>query len=249
MLHIDGLALVLSLAPHGEHGAVVRFLTPDQGLVAGYVIGGRSRALRGTLQPGNLVSLVLRPRAGGGMGQAKVELHSARAALAGSGLGLAALDWATTVTAATLAEGDSHPDLYAGLDAMTAAIAADAPPRLLGETMVRYELLLLARLGLGLDLSSCAATGARDELAYVSPRSRQAVSLGAGLPHAAKLLPLPAFVLGNGAPTAADVAGGLRLSGFFLARDLLGPRAQRLVPTRQRFIDRLAALDPVLFPG
>ena len=38
------------------------------------------------------------------------------------------------------------------------------------------ELALLAELGFGLDLEQCAATGSRDGLAYVSPKSGGAVS-------------------------------------------------------------------------
>ncbi len=55
-------ALVLAVLPHGEHGAVVRFLTPLHGLVAGYVRGGRSRRLRPVLAIGNAVVLHLQSR-------------------------------------------------------------------------------------------------------------------------------------------------------------------------------------------
>ena len=34
--------------------------------------------------------------------------------------------------------------------------------------VARFEVSFLAELGFGLDLSSCAATGARDDLIYVS---------------------------------------------------------------------------------
>ena len=46
---------------------------------------------------------------------------------------------------------------------------------------------LLADLGFGLDLSSCAATGTRENLAYVSPRSGRAVSAEAGKPYLDRL--------------------------------------------------------------
>ena len=36
---------------------------------------------------------------------------------------------------------------------------------------VRFELALLEEVGFGLDLSACAATGTRDDLTHVSPRS------------------------------------------------------------------------------
>ena len=48
--------------------------------------------------------------------------------------------------------------------------------------MVRFELQMLAELGFGLDLSSCAATGTDADLCYVSPKSGRAVSAQAGAP-------------------------------------------------------------------
>ena len=49
----------------------------------------------------------------------------------------------------------------------------DDPPSA-AELFVRFELLVLEELGFGLDLERCAATGARDDLAYVSPKSGRA---------------------------------------------------------------------------
>ena len=60
-------------------------------------------------------------------------------------------------------------------------------PRLaLGETvlpeLVRWETVLLADLGYGLDLTSCAVTGATEGLAFVSPKTGRAVTAeGAGI--------------------------------------------------------------------
>ena len=53
-------------------------------------------------------------------------------------------------------------------------------PLTAGLEMVRFELRMLAELGFGLDLESCAATGAEDDLGYVSPKSGRAVSRDRG---------------------------------------------------------------------
>ncbi len=241
-MHLDTPAIVTALLPHGEHGAVVRFLTPDNGLVAGYVHGGRSRKLRPVLQAGNGVALTMRGRGDSQLPTASVELTAARAALVTTGASLAALDWLTALTAATLSEAVPHPALYRALEALVAALAAGADS--VGAGVVRYEHLLLAELGFGLDLGSCAATGSRDDLAFVSPKSSQAVSRGAGLPYAARLLPLPAFLIGNAAPDAAAIRDGLRLTGYFLQRDVLIGRAAMVLPVRHRFVAR-AASSPV----
>ncbi|PZN92941.1 MAG: DNA repair protein RecO [Alphaproteobacteria bacterium] len=239
-MHLDTPAIVLALLPHGEHGAVVRFLTPANGLVAGYVRGGRSSKFRPVLQPGNVVALSLRARVDTQLAAATVELTRARAALATTAAALLALDWLTALTATALAEDDPHPALYRTLDAVVDAIAAGAGALQLGENVVRYEHLLLAELGFGLDLSACAATGVTTDLAYVSPRSSQAVSRGAGLPYADKLLPLPAFLIG-GPVDAESVRDGFALTGHFLERDVITGRGRDILEARQRLVAKVVA--------
>lgn len=238
-MHFESEAIVLSALSHGEHGAVVRFLTPDHGLVAGYVHGGRGRAMRPVLQIGNRVALAMRARTDSQLATATVELTAARAALVLSGGGLAALEWLTALTVNALAEAVPHPALFHTLSVLVDALAAGAALAGVGEGIVRYELLLLAELGFGLDLSACAATGVTTDLAYVSPKSSQAVSRGAGLPWAARLLPLPAFLISDTAADLPAIRDGLRLTGHFLARDVLNGRKTDIMAVRQRLAARL----------
>jgi DNA repair protein RecO (recombination protein O) len=242
-VHLEAPAIVCALLPSGETGAVGRFLTPDNGLVAGFVHGGRSRKLRPVLQPGNAVALTLRSRTDSQLANAGVELTHARAALATTAAALATLEWLTTLTATTLAEAVPHPPLYRTLDAIIDAMAAGAGPLALAQSVVRYELLLLGELGFGLDLASCAATGATTDLAYVSPKSSQAVSRAAGTPYAARLLPLPAFLVTDSPADAAAIADGLTLTRYFLERDILAGRRDIFGP-RERLANRVGPRYP-----
>jgi DNA repair protein RecO (recombination protein O) len=235
-MDLDTPAIVAAVLPHGEHGAVVRFLTERDGLIAGYVPGGRSRTLRPVLQPGNGVAVRFRARTASQLASAAVELVRGRTVLATARASAAALDWLCALTATVLSEASPSPRLYAALDGLLDAMTfADGPMQWL-PGVVRYELLLLAELGFGLDLSACASTGATDDLAFVSPKSSQAVGRAAGTPYAAKLLPLPAFLLDGGATTSGDIADGLRTTGWFLERDVLTGRAAGLLAARQRLV-------------
>jgi len=237
-------AIVCAVLGHGENGAVVRLLTPADGLVAGYVRGGRSRRLRPALQPGNLVQAHLKSRVEDQLAAATVELTRSRAPLALERLSAAAVEWATSLAAATLPEGIPYPALHGALGGLLDVMDHADDPRLWMAALVRYELLLLRELGFGLDLSECAATGATDDLAFVSPKSSKAVSRTAGAPYAGRLLPLPAFLLGSGeTPGWRDIADGLRTTGWFLERDVLnaGRRAE-ILPARERLAGRVAVL-------
>ena len=241
-MHIAATAIVCAVRAHGEHGAVARLLTPHDGLQPGYVRGGHSRRMRPVLLPGNLVAADYRARSEEQLAGLTVELMRSRAGLFAEALPAAAIEWVTALTAVTLPEGLPYPRLYETLDAVLSAIEAAPSARGWAGALVRYELLLLSELGFGLDLASCAASGAIDDLAWVSPKSGQAVSRAAGAPYADRLLPLPRFLLAGGEAGWGDVRDALRLTGFFLERDLLaGPRAT-ILDARERLVARVRRL-------
>jgi len=238
-MHVEALAIVCAVRAHGEHGAIVRALTPDDGLLAGYVRGGRSRRLRPVLVPGNLIRADYRARTEEQLPALTVELSESRAGLMSEALPATAIEWATALTASVLPEAQPYPRLYAALDGVLAAVMAAPAARGWAAAMVRYELLLLSELGFGLDLSACAANGTNDDLAYVSPKSGAAVSRSAGEPYRDRLLVLPPFLTEGGTGGWGEIIHGFRLTGHFLERDLLHGRAADILPARDRLVDRL----------
>lgn len=238
-MHISAEAIVCAVLAHGEHGAVARLLTRADGMQPGYVRGGRSRRLRPVLLPGNLVAADYRARTDAQLASLTVELVHSRAPLHREPLAAAAIDWLCALTATVLPEGQAYPRLFEALSGVLAAVEAAPAARGWAAALVRYELLILAELGFGLDLSACVATGARAGLVYVSPKSGAAVSAQAGAPYAAQLLPLPAFLRDGGEADWAALFDGFRLTGHFLARDLLSDRRGAILPARERLVDRL----------
>ena len=55
----EAQAIVCALRNHGEHGAIVRLMTSEQGLIAAYVRGARGRRMRPVLMAGNVVQTQL----------------------------------------------------------------------------------------------------------------------------------------------------------------------------------------------
>jgi DNA repair protein RecO (recombination protein O) len=138
-----------------------------------------------------------------------------------------------------LPERDPHPNLF---EVTLFVLGFLDEPDVWPALMVRWELALLDELGFGLDLASCAATGAREDLVYVSPKSGRAVSADAGAPYKDRMLSLPAFLDKGrqGAPTAADVAAGLELTGHFLETRVLIPREGAMPQARRRLAELIA---------
>jgi DNA repair protein RecO (recombination protein O) len=239
MIRLQTKAIVCALRSHGEHGAVVRLMTPADGLQAAYARGARGRRMRPVLMAGNLVEASLSARTDAQLPQATIELIHSRGPLLAEPLPAAAIEWATVLTAVALPEGQAYPRLYDALEGLLDAIEAAPSAIGWGAALVRYELLLLAELGFGLDLERCVVSGSNDNLVAVSPKSGRAVSAAEAEPYVGKLLPLPRFVREGGAGSWKEIVQGLDLTGHFLARDLLTDRSSAVGDARGRLVERL----------
>src|SRR4051794_24455957 len=230
----DGI--VLGVRRHGESSAIVELLTRGHGRHLGLVRGGSSSRMRPLLQPGNSLRTVWRARLDEHLGPFVVEATRLRAAtvLASSHAVYGVTHLASL--ARLLPERDPHQDIYDMLERTLDDFenVADAAVHL-----VRFELAMLAELGFGLDLESCAATGATSELVYVSPKSGGAVSREAGEPWQDRLLRLPAFLRAgdDSGWSDQDLRDGFRLTGLFLLRHVLEPRGEGHSDAREGFIN------------
>ena len=231
--------LIIGLSRHGENAAIVELMTREHGRHKGIVRGGRSQRMQPVLQPGNSVECTWRARIEEQLGTFTVEpLQTRAAAIMGSGLALHGVNLMGALLR-LLPERAPHPALYETAQIIASHLDDNAAAPAL---MVRLEMAVLAELGFGLDLSECAATGTKEDLIYVSPKSGRAVSREAGEPWKDRLLPLPAFLTGlhESAPSPADIEAGFSLTGYFLERDVYLPRNMEVPPARRSFIGELA---------
>ena len=238
-MHLRAQAVILAARAHGEHGSVVRAFTREDGVQPGYVRGGRSRAMRPILQPANIVLGDWRARTGEQLAALTVELVHSRATLHREPLAAAAIEWVAALTAMSLPEAQAYPRIFDALTGMLDATEAAPAARGWAVALVRYELLLLAELGFGLDLEQCVASGSTDDLAFVSPKSGAAVSRQAAQGYEERLLLLPAFVRVGGEADWPDILSGVALTGHFLARNILTDRRAEPLAARVRLVDRL----------
>ncbi|MDE3016172.1 MAG: DNA repair protein RecO [Pseudomonadota bacterium] len=254
-MHWNDTAIVLSARKHGETSAIARVFTHERGVYAGVIRGIHSKANRGIVQPGNIVNAGWQARLSEHIGTFKCELLEANAAhLMQDATRLAALSSICTLIESALPERHPYPKMYGALQAFLATLRdSDDWP----EACVKLELSLLAEAGFGLDLSRCAATGATENLIYVSPKSGRAVSRDAGEPYKEKLLKLPGFLLakhsvqsplprsGEGTVRAstAEILAGLRLTGYFLDHWLLSPHHRKLPAARGRLMEMMREFD------
>jgi DNA repair protein RecO (recombination protein O) len=237
--------IILGTRRHGETSVIVELMTRERGRHLGLVQGGRSHKMRPLLQTGNRVAAEWRARLDEHLGQFVLEpISFAAARLIESRLALNGLQL-LAAHLRLLPERDPHPQLFE-----TLAVILDCfeDPPLSGELIARFELRLLDELGFGLALDECAATGRRDELIYVSPKSGRAVCREAGQPYADRMLSLPGFFSKNAGCSASveELEAAWKLCGFFLARDVYGPRGLEPPDARSAFIAAIRKLSAPL---
>ncbi|MBN8889157.1 MAG: DNA repair protein RecO [Rhodospirillales bacterium 70-18] len=235
--------IVLSVRPYGEADAIAAVMTEAHGAHRGLARGAQSRGRAALWQPGNLVQARWVGRLSEQLGAFSAELiHPAAALVLDDALALAMLTAVCATAESALPEREPHPRVFDGLLHLLARLPQGAAQL---SALIRWEADLLSDLGYGLDLASCAATGATTGLAYVSPKSGRAVSAEGAGTWADRLLPLPALLLPptplrNAPDTPADWHAGLRLTGHFLARDVFGLQHKPLPAARIALYDRVA---------
>lgn len=244
----DAPAIILDARPYSEADTIATVMTADHGLHKGLAKGGASRAQAALWQAGNFAQVRWTARLADQLGAFRAEMiHPNAAHVMDDPLALAMLSAVCATAEGALPEREPHPNIFAGLLRLIAHLPAGAD---MLPDLVRWETVLLMELGYGLDLTSCAVTGATTGLTHVSPRSGRAVSREAAEPYLDKLLKLPSFLTGGNIATAEDHKNGLRLTGHFLARDAFGHRHRPLPQARLMLYDRVAALaDAESTPG
>jgi DNA repair protein RecO (recombination protein O) len=220
--------------PHGETSVIADVFTRQNGRARGLVKGGRSRRIRPLLQTGNGLQVEWRARLDDQLGVYTVELKEATASrVLDDELSLAGVT-ALAALLQVLPERDPHPRLFDAASACLNAAGEDGFP----EALVHFELRFLDELGFGLNLATCAATGRADDLAFVSPKSGQAVTRGAGEPYRDKLLRLPAFLTGTrgeAPPRRGDIHEAFIMTGHFLAAHVFSQASKPVPKAREDF--------------
>lgn len=159
-MKISATAIICAVRAHGEAGAIVRAMTEEHGLLAGYVQGARGRHLRPVLIAGNSIKGEWNVRILGQLPSLTAEPEHSRAHLLGEPLAVAAIDWVTALTAAALPEGHSYPHLYSALDGVLSAVDLAPAARRWAGAVAQYEAILLSELGYAEQVGGGPATEA-----------------------------------------------------------------------------------------
>lgn len=229
--------LLLRTKPHGESNLIATFFTQHHGLATGYVRINKKYPL----QPGNLYHIRNKSRLESHLGLYTVEQHETFAPIICAALvapiKLACINAIRALLITSLIDHDTKEEFYLDLKLHIHEICLQSK---LGN-YVLFEKDLLMHCGFGLDLSRCAVTNSRKNLAYVSPKTGRAVVESIGTPYKDQLFKLPApLYLSKNAWSTSEILEGLKVTGHFLNRMLLD-QLHRKVPPEREYLMKLIA--------
>lgn len=231
---------IINCRKHGETSLILTVLCKEYGKVCGYVRSGLNKKTLATFQPGNLVSVDAWSRVDDNMLSLKIELITPHAVnFLNDANKLRVLSCFCALSNQCLPELQPLDRFY---------YFAESFVNLIGEknwlTHYSYfEYYLLEFLGVGLDLSECAATGTSENLAFVSPKTAKAVCLEAGLPYQNRLFKYPHFIIEqNYWPTASELADLLKMTGFFLNKNFFAIHNLKFPDCRANLAEIVAEL-------
>lgn len=231
-------AIVISVSRYGEQSALVRLLTAKHGLFPGIAKGAFSKSNRGIYQPGNKVHAHWQARLEEQLGQYRCELTlSSIAQLLQQESALHVMNAVCAFVLACVPERIDENVIFNKINTIIKIIQTSDDQLELFQRYAEFEFTLLQALGFGLDVSRCAATDAREDLIYVSPKSGRAVSREAGELYKTKLLPLPEFLKNaDEKPDLRQILDGLILTGYFLEGWILHAENKKMPEARTRLV-------------
>ena len=208
---------IIDQRKHGEKSLILTVLTRHHGKMIGYVKNCLSKKSLGIYQLGNHIAIDAYARTQENMWSFRVELVEPCAVNFINDFNkLSILSAFCSLTKDTLPQEDNLERFYYYIESFFSFINEE-------NWLTHYayfEFYLLEYLGIGLDLSECSATGTKENLRYVSPKTGKAVCAQAGEPYKDRLFDYPEFIIThNYTPTPKEIYELLRMTEFFLRKN------------------------------
>jgi len=239
--------IIIALKRLGEDKIIVTLLTKAHGRHLG--VTRLSKKAEQVFHLGNFCEVTWQARLPEHLGTWRLEnIHSTFAMIFQNPLRLEALNTACSLIDAILPEREHQEEIFHNLQKFLYNLAQENWAWFL----IDLELLLLKYAGISLDFSTCAATGSKQDLIFISPRTGRAVSKIAGSPYQDRLLKLPPCLTESKrheiSLSSKELLAVLELNEYFLNRYLFVLQGLSSPAARERFKNRLARQSYILRP-
>lgn len=223
-------AIVLGLQDYNGELMIMLTLTHEYGLRKGIVRSTKKN--KPALAAGNLVKVKWQGRLEAHLGTFTIQSHESIAQFVyHERQKLLALLSICELFKLCLLEKEPQKFLYTQLEDFLYALRFHNP--LWINLFAMLELELLSKVGFGLDLEKCAATGSTKDLAYISPWTGKAVSSISGEPYKTKLFPMPKLFLNPSEQAEEkDLALAMRITRYFFMKNVFAGKQNQFPSAR-----------------
>lgn len=242
MLEWSSPSIILSTRNYGEIDGIVSILSVDHGLYRGLVRAMGARKQSSTWQMGNFIAAEWSAKLPDQLGHFKGELVRANfASLAPFPFAFSILSSICSVAEGSLIERQSVPEIARSLFKILTYLSLDpqeAEEQSLPQ-LLRWEVLLLAGLGYGLDFSVCKKYTSNTTY-WVSPKTGKVVTDEMAGEWRSRLFRLPSlFINDEEQGSYQDWYDGLVLTGYFLEKHVFFLQNKPIPPARLSLMERI----------
>ncbi len=237
MIIWDDEGLILSSINYSETSIILKVFTRNHGVQKGFVRGAKSKKKSNIYEAGNLVSISFKSRTEDMLGIFLVDLMKPSPLLYFNDLKrFSCIISVINLLEFSLLESEPETELYFYSKNLINKILSYEEGWI--EEYIRWEVLLLKKIGFGLELSKCILSNKKTNLSYVSPKSGCAVNKEAGKLWEKKLLELPRFLISDNKANRSELRKGFKITTYFLTK--FANSIDKILPfTRSNFMDNI----------
>lgn len=217
-MKIEGDGVILHCSQYQEKLLLIKLLSENHGMISGMTKKPSSK--KGNIYSvGNFVEFQKFSRLPNQLGAILCEVKTSyNAQIIFNKVNLMSFNALSNIIFSSFSEYDAHKDSYYYFLKYLKSLNLD---RFSWLNYFNLEISILKEIGFGLDFSMCAATGEKNNLKFVSPKTGRAVSEKGAIGYENLLLKLPEFILVKEEPTSSrEINEAFDLLGYFFNRHL-----------------------------
>lgn len=189
-MNIEDRGILVSKLKYGETSLILSIYSKNYGLQKGILKGATSLKNKSILEIGNVLKFQKRARTDDSLGFFKVDLQESYLyKIFNNSNKLLALSSMCELMSELLVEKERDSDFYN----FTISTIVVLQKEDFIKYYIQWELKLLEKIGIGLDLSKCTVSNQKEDLYYLSPKTGKAVTKEVGLVYHSKLFVIPEF--------------------------------------------------------
>jgi DNA repair protein RecO (recombination protein O) len=217
MPKIKDKGIIVSKRKFGEASLLIKILSQNHGVYFSLVKNILRKKNNSTYQIGNLVDFNWTAKNENDLGFFKVEIIKSHLNhIMSSKVKVEAFNKIFLIIDGFVPDRDHHPELFTELLEIISKSNLEEQSFLF--FYIGFCFFLLKNLGYGVDFSQCSVSGV-SEVAFVSPKTGNAVCFDIGRDYEQRLLKIPKFLLQSEEQVHGDsIKNGLKLLDFFFTK-------------------------------